>query len=369
MKKYPEKIHGKLLIFGGAGSLGTELVRFYRKLVDEIVVVSRDEAKHWELKNLFGTKYKRGEYYRTGFSKAPVDELVEEWSTLRTVICDVRDSRRVHQVIRDENPNYIIIAQALKQVDTCEAQPSESIDTNILGVRNILDAIEENNSRGTARHFPNVCFVSTDKACNPVNVYGMCKSISERMVATLSKTSKSRYVTTRYGNVISSKGSLIPLFLKQAQSPDFKEFTVTDPRMTRFMMLLGESVQLINDALTYGSTGELWIPNLDAFNVMDLAEYFSQKYGKPIKFIGARPGEKLHELLMSEEEKLRALPFQGRFVVNDSHQLRKEEGKEYSSKDCVISREELAKRLDQFLEKGEYVKTVQESSGVGSQAD
>lgn len=368
MRKHPIKVHGKLLIFGGAGSLGTELVRFYRKLVDEIVVVSRDEAKHWELKNLFGTRYKRGEYYRTGFSYVPVDELVEEWSTLRTLICDVRDSRRVHQVIRDESPDYIIIAQALKQVDTCEAQPSESIDTNILGVRNILDAIEENNSRSTTK-CPTVCFVSTDKACNPVNVYGMCKSISERMVATLSKTSKSRYVTTRYGNVISSKGSLIPLFLKQAQSPDFKAFTVTDSRMTRFMMLLGESVQLIDDALTYGSKGDLWIPNLDSFNVMDLAEYFSQKYGKPIKLIGARPGEKIHELLMSEEEMLRAVPFFGRYVVNDSQELRKEEAKEYSSKDCVVSRQELSKRLDEFLEKGEYVKTVQESSGVGSQAD
>lgn len=336
----------KLLIFGGAGSLGRELVKYYLRITDSIVVASRDEGKHWELRNNFGITDNR----------------------LKTVICDVRDARRVHQVIRDEKPEFIIIAQALKQVDTCENQPSESIDTNILGVRNIIDAVEENAGRSDSK-LQRVCFVSTDKACNPINVYGMCKSISERMIAAVAKTSSVFYVTTRYGNVLSTTGSIVPLFLKQAKSPECVAFTVTDPRMTRFMMLLEESVELIDDALNDGQTGELWIPRLDAFNVMDLADYFSLKYDKPIKIVGIRPGEKIHEVLMSQEEDMRWVErnhTNSRFIISDKNKLRKEEPIEYSSSDHVISREELTSRLNQFLEKGTYVKHLCPGSGLGS---
>jgi len=350
-----KQLYGKLLIFGGAGSLGVELVRYYRDIVDEIVVVSRDEGKHWDLKNKFGTYHKKGVAL---VNKGRKWNEVELFCTISTLICDVRDSRRVHQVIRDTNPNFIIIAQALKQVDTCESQPSESIDTNILGVRNILDAIEETNVH-KAKQFPKVCFVSTDKACNPINVYGMCKSISERMVAAVAKTSKSEYVVTRYGNVISSKGSIIPLFLKQAMEPNFKGFTVTDIRMTRFMMLLEESVKLIDDALCQGKRGEMWIPKIDAFSVKDMADYFSERFNKPVQIIGIRPGEKIHEVLMSKEEVLRAIETNNHYIISDNQPFRNnEEGQEFSSKDYVISKTELANRLDQFLEHGKYVKTV-----------
>lgn len=343
--------------------MGKELVRFYRTIAREIIVVSRDEAKHWELKNHFGTEH----VYEKEVRDYGGSWMMKHKSTLKTLICDVRDSRRVHQILRDENPNVIIIAQALKQVDTCENQPSESIDTNILGVRNILDAIEENASRDK-NQIKKVCFVSTDKACNPVNVYGMCKSISERMIAAAAKNAKLdlTYVTTRYGNVLSTTGSIVPLFLKQAHQPEVTAFSVTDPRMTRFMMLLPESVQLIDDALSYGDNGTLWIPKLDSFNVLDLADYFSLKFNKPINIIGIRPGEKIHEVLMSEEEDMRWSEIYGNFVICDSNRLRKVEPKEYSSRDHVVSREELTSRLDQFLEKGEYVKTVLEGSNLGT---
>ncbi len=349
------KPYGKILIFGGAGSLGTELVRFYREQPIEIVVVSRDEAKHWDLKNTFGVKHQTGEYYRHVFGYVPTETLVREGSTLKTLVCDVRDARRVHQVIRDENPQFIIVAQALKQVDTCEAQPSESIDTNILGVRNILDAVEENSHREN-NEIGTVCFVSTDKAANPINVYGMCKSIAERMVAATAKTSKIKYVTTRYGNVLSSKGSIIPLFQKQAMDPKVKAFTVTDPRMTRFMMLLSESVELIDTAMTHGSSGDLWIPKLDSFNVADLANYFSGKYNKTVDIVGIRPGEKIHEILLTEVEDLRLVSNKGCFVINDNNAVRQGDPAEYSSRDHVVSAEILGKRLDSLLATGTYQK-------------
>lgn len=278
----------KLLIFGGAGSLGTALVEYYRQICHKIVVVSRDEAKHWALKNKFGTTFSyRGRISSKTHHGTYTGEI---HSNLKTVVCDVRDANRVKQVLRTENPDFVIIAQALKQIDTCENNPGESIDTNITGVRNILDALEEV-KENPGCNITRVCFVSTDKACNPVNVYGMCKSISERMVEPVSNSSKIHYVTTRYGNVLSTTGSIIPLFLRQATDPNIKAFTVTNPDMTRFMMLLEESVELIDDALNSGSPG-IWIPKLDSFRVKDLAMYFSEKFGKPFAIIGTRPDRK-----------------------------------------------------------------------------
>lgn len=360
--------HKQLLIFGGAGSLGNALVEYYRGICD-IAVASRDEAKHWELKNKFGTSHKFKTTVQSKTYSGTYEGTVR--TQLATHVCDVRDLARVKQVIRTTNPDYIIIAQALKQIDTCENNPGESIDTNITGIRNILEAIEEHSM------FPNskihcVCFVSTDKACNPVNVYGMCKSISERLVDSVRRTSKVKYVTTRYGNVLSTTGSIIPLFLKQAMSPEVLHFTVTDPNMTRFMMQLPESVELIDDAMHDTSPG-IYIPRLDAFRVKDLVVYFSKKYNKPFKIIGARPGEKIHELLFSEEESARlSNVIQARKLVIvrptdfdfNSKGIDKEDVKEYSSGDHVISEEELKLRLDSFLEKGYYVKSVRKAEPV-----
>ena len=346
-----------ILIFGGAGSLGTELVSFYRKKNVDIVVASRDEAKHWELKNKFGTKNHIGSVYQPNHnSYVPGETIIEQYSTLSTIVCDVRDKNRVRQVLREVNPTKIILAQALKQVDTCEENPTESVETNILGTRNVIEAIEERNEY--IKKYPSVCFVSTDKACNPINTYGMCKSISEKMVLAISKKSKSRYIITRYGNVISSKGSIIPLFLKQAETS--KAFTVTHPDMTRFMMLLSESVELIDAALQWGIGGQIWLPKLDSFRVQDLAEYFSEKYNKPIEVIGIRPGEKMHEILMTEEEGRRWDDCKGKYVIPpvESFSLSKNicVPFDYSSDKFVIDKKELRRRLDSFLETETYVR-------------
>jgi FlaA1/EpsC-like NDP-sugar epimerase len=291
-----------------------------------VVVASRDEGKHWELKNRF--KHSHADFF----------------ANLSTEICDVRDYERVHQVISKNRPNIIIAAQAMKQVDTCEANPNECIKTNINGTQNIIHAVENQINHKVEC----VCFISTDKACNPVNVYGMAKSISERLVLNASVGSATRYVVTRYGNVLSSKGSIVPLFIKQATDESCKAFTVTHTNMTRFLMTLEESVDLIDDAITHGESGTMWIPSLSSVSIMHLAEYFSDRYGKPFKIIGIRPGEKIHESLASSEEMSKCIIKEDRIVVHSSIG-QTDLGDEYSSDKCLISKEELYHYMDDFL--------------------
>lgn len=318
-----------IMIFGGAGSLGTTLVTKYLPFCKNIIVVSRDEAKQWELHN---------------YVKSNLHEFKEK---LITVIGDVRDFDRINEIILFHKPNNVIIAQALKQVDVCEVYPEESIKTNIIGVNNILKSIENYNSY-FGEPIKNVCFVSTDKACNPINVYGMCKRISEKLVLSVAKTSKSKYVVTRYGNVLSSKGSIVPLFLKQAKDNNYLSFTVTDPNMTRFLMTLEESVDLIDKAIQFGKSGDIWVPKLKSIKIYDLATYFSKKFNKPIQIIGVRPGEKIHEILLSAEELASSL------ISNDCYIVKGEvtaayTDTDYSSKNCTLEYSELKIYMDTFL--------------------
>ena len=158
--------------------------------------------------------------------------------------------------------------------------------------------------------------VSTDKACSPINVYGMCKSLAERIVLEKSRNSNVTFCATRYGNVLESRGSIIPLFLYQAKNK--KEFTITHKKMTRFLMTLDDSVDLIVDALNYAQHGDTFVPNLASMKIMDLAEIFSSIYNKPIKVTGIRVGEKLHESLINETESLRTqfIPENDRFIIS-----------------------------------------------------
>jgi UDP-N-acetylglucosamine 4,6-dehydratase len=319
----------KMLIFGGTGSLGNELIEYY---LDKyyIVIASRDEAKHWNVVNKF--------------QKNP---------NLQTVICDVREDYRVREVLLQEKPDIIIIAQALKQVDICEKFPEESIKTNILGVVNILNSVQILSLSNIFA--PNlICFVSTDKACNPINVYGMCKSISEKLVINLSNyfdRSETRVVIVRYGNVLSSKGSIIPLLLKQALDDNKTSFTLTHSKMTRFMMTLSEAVKLIDTALQNGSNGDLWIPRLSSMKIEDLIKIFSKKFNKPYKIIGIRPGEKIHEVMVSFEEALRVNIKNGYFVFNKNNNVMNNITGEYSSSDYLLSFEELESFMDDYLSK------------------
>lgn len=270
----------KYLIFGGTGSLGKKLIE---SMISEhdVSVYSRDEAKHWTIKN----------EYENHSCK----------DKLKFFVGDIRDTNRIKDVIQQVRPTHIIIAAALKQVDTCELSPSESILTNLTGTINVVNAIRE-----LQPDYLTAClFVSTDKACSPVNVYGMCKATSERVITSQSLTGLSwvKYLAVRYGNVLESRGSIIPLF--RYQSEHSKILTVTDPEMTRYVMTLDDSVKLIKTAFELGVSGETWIPQLSSMKIGHLAEIFAEKYNKKIEIIGHRPGEKQHEDLINESESVR----------------------------------------------------------------
>ena len=316
-----------ILILGGTGALGKTLVKKYYD-DNEIIVLSRDEHKHFHMRS--------------------------DYPNVKYVVGDIRDKAAIRTALIRYSPTVVINAAALKHVHFCEENPFESVKTNVLGHQNVIEAMEE------YALCDNLIFVSTDKACSPVNVYGMCKAVSERIVTSACmNASKPRFVGVRYGNVLESRGSIIPLFRYQAEHQE--SFTLTHPDMTRFIMTLDQSIDLINSTVLGAKTGEMWLPKLKSMRIMDLAEIFSAKYGKPIEVIGMRPGEKLHEDLISPTESIRVRDEDGYYKMNPAHSSVPAGGKlfEYKSDQDVLSREELevyldnlgilAGSLDQFL--------------------
>ncbi len=270
-----------ILIIGGTGSLGNALVQRY--LTDHILYIySRDESKHWKMKIDY-------QYH----------------PNLRFVIGDIRNKEKVTQTLLRIKPNVVIIAAAMKHIDQCEYEVNESIETNMMGTKNVLNAVEENLTvlRGVLE---TVCFISTDKACSPVNVYGMCKAISEGLMVEKSRyIPEIKFVTVRYGNVLNSNGSIIPMLHKIGQNADIQEFKLTHPGMTRFVMTLEQSVDLIAHAIDFAQSGDIVIPELISLNVRDLLEIFSEIYKKPVVVSGLRAGEKLLESLINETQSYR----------------------------------------------------------------
>ena len=194
----------------------------------------------------------------------------------------------------------------MKHIDKCEFETNESIGTNLMGTKNILDSIELH--KLSLSNLKSVCFISTDKACSPVNIYGMCKAISEGLMVEKAKyISNFKFVVVRYGNVLNSRGSIIPMLHAMGQNNNVKEFKLTDERMTRFVMTLSQSVDLIEHALLYAETGDMVIPKLISLNVKDLLEIFSKIYNKPVLLTGLRPGEKLLESLINETQSARLI--------------------------------------------------------------
>jgi len=318
----------RVLIFGGTGSLGRKLIERYLPLHD-VAVYSRDESKHWTLVN---------EY--------TANKLSPRRDHLQFFVGDVRDPARVREAIRQYRPNIVIIAAALKQVDTCELSPGESVLTNLQGTQNVVNAV---NSLAEQRVDPNkVLFVSTDKACAPVNVYGMCKAISERIITSQARTGFKhvKYLAVRYGNVLESRGSIVPLFKYQSLHGEF--LTVTDPNMTRFLMTLDDSVNLIERALEEGNSGEIWIPRLPSMRIGDLAQIFSDRYNKSIRTIGLRPGEKNDEDLINESESVRIQRLtddEKYYILGPAFEAGKHSSFVYSSDDNVMNRQQLEKYL------------------------
>lgn len=279
----------KLFIFGGSGSLGNKIIKKY---IDHCIVVnySRDENKHWSM------------------------EIKYDSVNLKNIMGDIRDYNRVESSLLLENPEIIIIASALKHIDKCEYAINESLQTNLIGIKNVLDTVSKNKLYLT--NLRCVCFVSTDKACSPVNVYGMCKALSEKMVIEKSlENPELKFVCVRYGNVLNSRGSIIPILHEIGKNEQREWYNLTDEKMSRFVMTLEQSVELIEHAVCYAESGDIVIPELVSMNVKDLFEIFSEKYNKPIKVTGLRAGEKLLESLINETQSARLVVGKGYYYI------------------------------------------------------
>jgi UDP-glucose 4-epimerase len=269
----------KILLFGGSGSLGNKFIETYIQS-NNITNYSRDECKHWKM----SLRYKTDK--------------------LSFIIGDIRNYDSVENAILREQPHIIVIMAALKHIDRCEYAIQECISTNCIGPMNVLNAVEKNNDRLTKLEC--VVMVSTDKACEPTNAYGMAKALAESAIIEKSLYIKNRkFVNIRYGNVLNSRGSIIPILHEKGKDPDVKEYTLTHQDMTRFVMTLEQSVELIEYAYTDGESGDIIIPKLISMRLIDLIEIFSEKYNKPIKITGLRPGEKMLESLISETQAMR----------------------------------------------------------------
>jgi len=266
-----------ILIFGGTGSLGNKLNERY---LDNNIIYnfSRDEHKHWKMRLKF-----------------------KSHKNLYFVIGNVADKNRVRETIKRTKPDIIIIACAMKHIEQCEVNTNESLNTNMLGTKYILDSIEDN--LNILHNLKTVLFVSSDKACSPINNYGMAKALSETfLIEKANFVDNIKFVNVRYGNVLNSNGSIIPRLHAMGQDDNYKEFYLTHENMTRFVMTLDQSVDLIEYAILNASSGDTVISELVSLKVKDLIEIFSEKYHKSIRVTGLRPGEKLLESLINESQ-------------------------------------------------------------------
>jgi len=315
-----------ILIFGGTGSLGYELNKRYSN--NHIIYnFSRDECKHWEMKLFFNSN-----------------------PNIRFVIGNVSDKSIVENTIKRIKPDIIIIASAMKHIDQCEINTGESLKTNLIGTQNILESIE--NNLICLKNLETVIFVSSDKACSPINNYGMCKALSETFIIEKAHYIPSiKFINVRYGNVLNSRGSIIPLLHKIGNDPNKKCFYLTSVDMTRFVMTLEQSVDLIEYAILNGESGDTIIPKLISMNVKDLVEIFSDKYKKPIVVTGLRSGEKLLESLINETQS-------GRIIVCGEYthiksaikfpDIMNNNMKDYNSKINPLDKNELEKYLNEL---------------------
>lgn len=323
----------RVLITGGTGSLGKVLVR--RLLSGEmgdpakVIVFSRDEAKQ---------HFMRLEFQ---FKGTPTDEIIYRnfQRKLEFRIGDVRDFHSVAAVMR--NADVVFNAAALKQVPTCEYFPYEAVRTNIQGPENIVRAIQEH-----CLPVETVVGVSTDKACQPINTMGMTKALQERVFIQANlRCQETRFVCVRYGNVLASRGSVIPLFHDQIKHGG--PVTITTPEMTRFLLSLDDAVDTIFAAVRNGRPGETWIPKAPSAYVTDIATALIGNRRIKVEFIGIRPGEKIHESLISREEAFRSVARGDYYAIlpmlpelPNGHEEEGTRDREYCSGDEVMTLQE-----------------------------
>jgi UDP-glucose 4-epimerase len=339
-----KQLEGKrILVTGGTGSLGQTLVKRLLRgemgTPKQITVFSRDEAKQ---------HYMRLEFLHR---KTATDDIIYQNSQdlLNFRIGDVRDYSALLAAMRQID--IVFHAAALKQVPSCEYFPFEAVLTNIYGAQNVVRAIRENNLA-----VEKVVGISTDKACKPINVMGMTKALQERILIEANRDCvKTDYMCVRYGNVIASRGSIVPLFVEQVRNR--QPLTITLEEMTRFLLSLDKAVDTVFAAIAHGGRGETFVPQVASAKIADIARALMGENELPLVFTGIRPGEKVHEIMVSEEECFRTTERGGYYVILPVlPELRHEKdfttvlSGEYSSKDGNISVEDLKKLLAQSNE-------------------
>ena len=305
-----------ILIIGGTGALGQTLTKRYFK-DNKIVIFSRDEHKQVNLSRKF--------------------------PSVVFQIGDVKDKDSVLQSLNEYKPDVVINTAALKHVPICEDNPYESVKTNIIGHKNLIDCVN------LSKHqIETLMFISTDKACKPINVYGMCKAISERLyIDFANKQNDIKVVLCRYGNVLESTGSVIPFF-KGLLEKGSKTLPITHKDMTRFLLSLDQATELIDWTYNHNSShGKIAIPKIKSFLITDIAKSLIKSYGLEnkveLEMVGVRPGEKLHEEMISYEEWLKTEDSDTNYLITDN--VINSKMHSYNSKDSLMN----FKEADKFL--------------------
>ena len=318
----------RILIIGGTGALGKTLIKKYHQ-ENKIMIFSRDEHKHVN--------------------------LLKQYPNIKSYLGDIRDKSSITNSFSKFKPQVVINTAALKHVPICEDNAIESVKTNILGHQNLIEVASEFNKLET------LIFVSTDKACKPINIYGMCKAISEKLYYNYAEsTENTKVVMVRYGNVLESTGSVIPYFKSLIKSGQ-NYLPITHPEMTRFLLTLDDATDLIDWAYEYEySHGKISVPKIKAMKVTDIANCLIEEQVKEkqmsmafiddgddtvdieLKMVGIRPGEKLHEELISKEEWLRTTDHENYLIGTESTN---EELWSYNSKDSLMDTSETYKFL------------------------
>jgi UDP-N-acetylglucosamine 4,6-dehydratase len=270
-----------ILVTGGTGSFGKKFIKkVLESDVKKVIVFSRDELKQYEMKQEFTD------------------------NRIRFFIGDVRDKDRLYRAF--DGVDIVIHAAAMKHVEACEYNPFEAVKTNINGAQNIIEAAID---RGVEK----VIALSTDKACSPINLYGATKLASDKLFVAANSyvgDKKTRFAIVRYGNVVGSRGSVVPFFQK---IKDTGTVPITDERMTRFWITLEQGVQFVLDGLDHMSGGEIFVPKIPSMNVIDLAKAIAPEC--EIEIVGIRPGEKLHEAMITEDDARRTVEFDSYYVI------------------------------------------------------
>lgn len=340
-----------VLVTGGTGSLGHTIVRRMLNLGHEaprkITVFSRDEAKQHYMKV----------EYRT--PKPDMNEVLfrRGREILNFQIGDMRDYDSVCRAL--QGVDIVVNAAALKQVPSCEQFPFQAVQTNIIGAQNLVRAI-----RDTAPQVRQVVGISTDKACKPINVMGMSKALMERLFIEANlQCLNTRFNLVRYGNVIASRGSVVPLFEEQIRNGG--PITITTKEMTRFLLSLDRAVDTVFAALDHGMPGETYVPTVDSARIVDLARVMIGNKDVPIVYTGIRPGEKTHEIMVSDEERYRTIERSGYYVIQpmldelfptvvDRPVLEAE----YSSEQVTLDDEAIQELIRPILQEGRFTMAV-----------